>query len=112
MVAIDQRIQEGRQSIRSSRKCKSSKSSRSSISSYRAKATEAKAKHAELKARIAYIDTVEATRKESKRAKLMTEYLAVAAASKVYEQAVKEEDEQYLGSEDPDEKDYIVEKSN
>ena len=112
MVAIDQRNQEGRQSIRSSRKSKSSKCSRSSISSYRAKAVEAKAKHAELKTRIAYLDTVEATRKESERAKLMTEYLVAAAASKVYEQAVKEEDEQYLGSNDPDEKEYIVEKSN
>ena len=80
VVAIDQRNQEGRQSIRSNRKSKSSKSSRSSISSYRAKAIEAKAKHAELKARIAYLDTVEATGKESERAKLMTVYLAAAAA--------------------------------
>ena len=40
--------------------------------------------------------------KEAKRAQLNAEHATAAAVSKVYEDSVKEDDEQYLGSDDPD----------
>ena len=87
-----------RQSVRS----KSSKASRCSINSSRAKALEAKAKRAELEARLAQLDDVEAAKKEAERVRLMAECAAANAVSKVYEDAIKEDNEQYLGSDDPD----------
>ncbi|KAK2558598.1 Uncharacterized protein P5673_018777 [Acropora cervicornis] len=87
-----------RQSVRS----KSSKASRCSINSSRAKALEAKAKRAELEARLAQLDDVEAAKKEAERVGLMAECAAANAVSKVYEDAIKEDNEQYLGSDDPD----------
>ena len=78
---------------------KSSKASRCSTTSSRAKALEAKA---ELEARLAQIDHVEAAKKEAKRVRLMAECAAASAVSKVYEDAIKEDNEQYLGSDDPD----------
>lgn len=86
------------QSVRS----KSSKASRCSINSSRAKGLEAKAKRAELQARLAQLDDVEAAKKESERVRLMAECAAANAVSKVYEDAIKEDNEQYLGSDDPD----------
>ena len=87
-----------RQSVRS----KSSKASRCSINSSRAKALQAKAKRAELEARLAQLDDVEAAKKEAERVRLMAECAAANAVSKVYEDAIKEDNEQYLGSDDPD----------
>ena len=87
-----------RQSVRS----KSSKASRCSTTSSRAKALEAKTKHAELEARLAQLDHVEAAKKEAERVRLMAEFAAASAVSKVYEDAIKEDNEQYLGSDDPD----------
>ena len=87
---------------------KGSKSSHASTTSSKAKARalEAKAKHAELQARIAQLDQVEAAKKEAERVRLTAESAAAAAAAaaigKVYEDAIKEENEQYLGSDDPD----------
>ena len=87
-----------RQSVRS----KSSKTSQCSTTSSRAKALEAKAKRAELEARLAQLDHVEAAKKEAERVTLMAECAAANAVSKVYEDAIKEDNEQYLGSDDPD----------
>ena len=89
-------------SARQSEKSKSSKASRCSINSSRAKALEAKAKRAELEARLAQLDDVEAAKKEAERVRLMAECAAANAVSKVYEDAIKEDTEQYLGSDDPD----------
>ncbi|XP_067045500.1 uncharacterized protein [Acropora muricata] len=89
-------------SARQSKKSKSSKASRCSINSSRAKALEAKAKRAELEARLAQLDDVEAAKKEAERVRLMAECAAANAVSKVYEDAIKEDTEQYLGSDDPD----------
>lgn len=50
--------------------------------------------------RIAQLEQVEAARKEVERVRLQAEY--VAAISEVYEDVIKEDEEQYFGSEDPD----------
>ena len=50
--------------------------------------------------RIAQLDHVEAARKEAERVRLRAEF--AAAISKVYGDAIKEDEEQYLGSDDPD----------
>ena len=76
-----------------------------SITSPRAKTLEDKAKHAELEARIAQLDQVKAAWKEATIARLAAECAAAAAASKVYEDAIKKDNEQYLGSDDPDKED-------
>ena len=80
---------------------KNSKASRTSSTSSRTRAQETKAKEAELKARVGQLDQVEAAKTEAERARLMAE-CAIAAVSKVYEDAAKEDEEQYLGSDDPD----------
>ncbi|KAK3754553.1 hypothetical protein QZH41_005587 [Actinostola sp. cb2023] len=48
----------------------------------------------------------EAAKKEAERVQLEAEYKAAAAVSKIYEDASKEEREQYLGSDDPDYEDH------
>ena len=47
------------------------------------------------------LDNVEAAWKEADRATLRADFAAAAAISKVYEDASKEDEEQYLGSDDP-----------
>ena len=81
---------------------KSSKASRCSTTSSRAKALEAKAKHTELEARLAQLDHVEAAKKEAERVRLMAECAPSSAVCKVCKDAIKEDNEQYLGSDDPD----------
>ena len=89
-----------------SRSLRSSRVSRSTVSSVRAKAIESKARQAELESKIAQLDEVQAAQREAERVKLKAECLAAAAANKVYEAAVKEEEDQYLGSDDPDEENH------
>ena len=48
-------------------------------------------KHAELEARIALLDQVEAASKEAERVRLTAECATAAAVSKVYEDAIKED---------------------
>ena len=71
------------------------------VYSSRARDLQAKAKQAELEARIAQLDNAEAARKEAERARLRADFAAAVAISKVYEDAIKEDEEQYLGSDDP-----------
>ena len=97
MLAVNQRQQEETISIKSRASSKCSKSSRTSTAS-NTKALEAKARHAEIKARLAQFEQV----KEAERSKLVAECAAAAVASGVYEEAANEENEQYLGSDDPD----------
>ena len=111
MTNVSKRIRQDetdKLSTKLSIKSKSSKSARVSTTSSKARALEARAKHAALEAKIAQLDRVETARKEAERAKLMAECAAAAAVSKVYEDAVKEDDEQYLGSDDPDNDDKVV----
>ena len=72
-----------------------------SSTSSKARALQAKARQAELEVRIAQLDNVEAAKKEAERARLRADFAAAAAISKVYEDAIKEDEEQYLGSNDP-----------
>lgn len=104
MIDANQRIRDEKIEKGSAKsiKSKGSRSSKLSTTSSRVKALEAKARQAELEARIAQLDQVESAKKEAERAKLMAERAAVAAVNKVYEDAMKEDDEQYLGSDDPD----------
>ena len=94
-----------RNSTKSRMKCsKNSRASRTctSTTSSSARALEAKAKEAELKRKVDQLDQVEAAKTEAERARLMAECTIAAAVSKVYEDAAKEDEEQYLGSDDPD----------
>lgn len=91
---IDDRLE--RRSSKSGVKTRSSRFSCASTTSSKAKALQAKARQEELEARIAQLDQVEAARKEAERVKLEAEF-AAAAVSKVYEDAIKEDEEQYLG---------------
>ena len=50
--------------------------------------------------RIAQLEQVEAARKEVERVRLQAEY--VAAISEVYVDVIKEDEEPFFGSEDPD----------
>ena len=105
MANVEQQIrdEEGeRNSTKSSVKSKISKASRASTTSSRARALEAKAKEVELRARIAQLDHVETAKREAERTRLTAECAIAAAVSKVYEDAIKEDAEQYLGSDDPD----------
>ena len=102
MIEAGQRISAERKSTKSSARTKGSRSSRASTTSSRARALQAKARQAELGVRIAQLDNVEAARKEAEKVRLKAEFAAAAAISKVYEDAIKEDDEQYLGSDDPD----------
>ena len=63
---------------------------------------EAKAKEVELKTRIAQLDHVETAKRKAERTRLMAECAIAVAVSKVYEDAIKEDAEQYLESDDPD----------
>ena len=101
MIDAGQRINEEWKSTKSSAKTKSSKASHASSTSSRARALQAKARQAELEAQIAQLDNVEAVRKEAERARLRADFAAAAAISKVNEDAIKEDEEQYLGSDDP-----------
>ena len=56
-------------------------------------------------ATIAQADQVEAARKEAERVRLTAECAAAAAVSKVYKDAIKKDNEQYLGSDGPDNED-------
>lgn len=91
---IDDRLE--RRSSKSGVKTRSSRFSCASTTSSKAKALQAKAGQEESEARIAQLDQVEAARKEAERVKLEAEF-AAAAVSKVYEEAIKEDEEQYLG---------------
>ena len=101
IIDAGRRINEERKSTKSSAKTKSSKASRASSNSSKARVLQAKAKQAELKATIAQLDAVEAARKEAERARLRADFAAAVAISKVYEDAIKEDEEQYLGFDDP-----------
>ena len=81
---------------------KSFKASQLSNTSSRAKGLEARAKCAELETRLAQLDYDEAPRKEARRVRLITECTASNAVSKVYKSAIKEDNEKYLGSDEPD----------
>ena len=90
-----------RNSTKSRMKCtKNSRASQTSTTSSSARALEAK--EAELKTRVAQLDKVEAAKTEAERARLMAECTIAVAVSKVYEDAAKEDEEQYLGPDDPD----------
>ncbi|PFX30400.1 hypothetical protein AWC38_SpisGene4851 [Stylophora pistillata] len=105
MIEASLRVREEKDERRSSKstvKTRSSKFSRASTTPSKAKAVQAKVRQAELEAGIAQLHQVEAARKEAERVKLEAEFAAAAAASKVYEDAIKEDEEQYLGSDDPD----------
>ena len=80
----------------------SNKSSRASSAVTRVKALEAKARKVELESKIAQLDCVENAMKEAKRAQLNAEHATAAAVSKVYEDGDREDDEQYLGSDNPE----------
>ena len=100
MIDAGRRISEERKSTKSSAKAKSSNASRASSNSSRARALQAKAKPAELEARIAQLDNVEAARKKAERARLREDFAAAVAISKVYDDAIKKDEEQNLGSDD------------
>lgn len=57
---------------------------------------------AEMKSRLDNLESVEIARKKAERAELEAELAMAAAVSKVYDDALNEENEQYLGSDDPD----------
>jgi len=103
MIDDGRRSNEERKSTKWSAKTKNSKTSHASSTSSRATALQAKAEQAELEARIAQLGNVEAARKAAERARLRADFAAVAAINKVYEDAIKEDEEQYLGSDDPGE---------
>ena len=83
-------------STKSSRKSKNSNASRASTTSSRARALGAKAKEVELRTKIAQLDQVGTTKREAERTRLIAECAIAAAVSKVYEDALKEDAEQYL----------------
>ena len=89
-------------------KSKNSKASRACTTSSRTRALEAKAKEVELRTRIAQLDQVESAKREAERTRLIAECAIAAAVSKVYEEAIKEDAEQYLGSDDPDKDDAVM----
>ena len=97
-----------RNSTESSLKSKNSKASRASTTSSRTRTLEAKAKEVELRTRIAQLDQVETAKREAERTRLIAECTIAAAVSKVYEDAIKEDAEQYLGSDDPDKDDAVM----
>ena len=103
MVEADQRIRQDKAETTSTKlivESRGSKSSCVSITSSRPRALEAKTKHAELESRITQLDQVEAAQKEAEI--LTTECAAAVAVIKVYEDAIKEDNEQYLLSNDSD----------
>ena len=77
-------------------------SKRSTVSSTKQRAIQAKARMAEMKSRLDNLESVETARKKAERAELEAEFATAAAVSKVYDDALNEENEQYLGSDDPD----------
>lgn len=99
----------GKGSSRSRARSKYSKCSKASSTSSRAKLLEAKAKQAELQTKLAVFDKVKAANdaarnasREAEKLELIAECEVAAAVSKVYEDADKEDEEQDLGSDDPD----------
>ena len=105
MVDTDRQIREEREERNSPKSSVKTRSSKSSHASSKAKAVEAKAKQGELEAKIAQLEQVEAARKEAERVTLVAECAVAAAVSKVYEDAIKKDDKQYLGSDNPDNED-------
>ena len=97
-----------RNSTKSSLKSKNSKVSRTSTTSSRTRALEAKAKEVELRTRIAQLDQVGTAKREAERTRLIAKCAIAAVVSKVYEDAIKEDAEQYLGSDDPDKDDAVM----
>ena len=95
-------------STKSSLKSKNSKASRASTFSSRTRALKAKAKEIELRTRIAQLDQVGTAKREAERTRLLAESAIAAAVSKVYDDAIKEDAEQYLGSDDPDKDDAVM----
>lgn len=100
-------------SVKSSARSRVSKHSNASSTSSRAKFLEAKAKQAELQAKLAVFDKIATAEKresdkkrEVERVKLMADCEVAAAVSKVYEDAERENEEQALGSDDPDAPEY------
>ena len=93
---------------KSSLKSKNSKASSSSTTSSRTRALEAKAQEVELRTRIGQLDQVETAKREAERTRLVAECAIAAAVNKVYEDAIKEDAEQYLGSDDPDKDDAVI----
>ena len=96
------------QSAKSKKTTKGSMRSRSSTSSIRLKLIEARAKQQELHSRVSSMDKIEdaAERarkadKDVERARLIADYEAALAVTKVYEEAERDSD-QDLGSDDPD----------
>ena len=51
---------------------------------------------------------METAKREAERTRLIAECAIAAAVSKVYEDAIKEDAEQYLGSDDPDKDDAVM----
>ena len=98
----------GKNSTKSSLKSKNSKALRASTTSSRTRALETKAKEVELRTRIVLLDQVETAKREAERTRLIAECAIAAAVSKVYEDALKEDAEQYLGSNDPDKDDAVM----
>ena len=83
-------------STKSSRKSENSNASRAPTTSSRARALGAKAKEVELRTRIAQLDQVGTTKREAERKRLIAECAVAAAVCEVYEDALKEDAEQYL----------------
>ena len=94
------RDQTNRLCIRQSVRSKNSKAPQYSTTSSEAKALEVKAKYAELEARLAQLWQLEAAIKERERVRLMAEWVSANAVSKAYEDTIKEDNEQHLGSDD------------
>ena len=95
-------------STKSSLMSKNSKASRASTTSSRTRALEAKAKEVELRTRIAQLDQVETAKREAERTRLIAKCAIPAVVSKVHEDAIKKDAEQYLGSDDPDKDDAVM----
>ena len=111
MTNAEQRLRDEereKDSIKSSLKSKNSKASRASTTSSRTRTLEAKAKEVELRTRIAQLDQLETAKREAERTRLIAECAIAAAVSKVYEDAIKEDAEQHLGSDDPDKDDAVL----
>ena len=86
MIHAGRRINDERISTKPSPKTKSSKASHASSTSSRAsRALQANARQAELEARIAQLDNVEAAKKEADRGRVRVDFAAVVAICKVYE---------------------------
>ena len=99
MIDANRRSHEERKSTKSCAKTKSFKVSQASSSSSKARALQAMARQAELEVMTAQLDNVEAGRKEAERARLRADFAAAAVPLLLAKS--KEDEEQYLGSDDP-----------